>query len=143
AGRSVDLGRLVELRAACGSDGPLLSFFTHLSPRFSYWCLSAAKATRCALPPSPYVSTALSWAFFQMCCACFSERMMVLGMSVFSVLAGIATSAGKAALLFYRLHAFGRVPVRIHPPSGDADVPVFCWHATCLLSRLIPLGALA
>ena len=76
---SVDFFLEVVLRAAWGSDGPLRSFFTHLSPSFSYSCFNDAKATRWA--ESPYVSTALSCVSCQIFCACVSERSIVLGMS--------------------------------------------------------------
>jgi hypothetical protein len=84
-GSSVDLRRVVGPRAACGSDGPLRALRTQRSPCFWYSCLSAANATRCARPPSPYVSTALSCAFFHRRLACGSERSIVLGISTRSL----------------------------------------------------------
>src|SRR6185437_17084111 len=68
-------------RAACGSEGPLRSLGSQWSPTFSYECLSAENAVRCARSPSPYSSTAESCAFDQMDCACFGERLMVSGIS--------------------------------------------------------------
>src|SRR5438045_2803083 len=69
----------------CSSDGPLAPLFlgSQWSPTFSWVCLRAPYATRFARSPSPYSSTAESWALANVRWAFASDRLIVLGSSLF------------------------------------------------------------
>src|SRR6185503_7403620 len=112
-------------RAACGSEGPLRSFGSQWSPTFSYECLRAENAVRCARSPSPYVCTAESCVFAQVSCAFSGERRRVDGSSS---LAGIRR----------HLRSGGIPAERPRAPVGDR-CPRPCESARSALERVADL----